>query len=67
VCSSDLTSLSTKDVVGQLRKLNGNVDQSGYLSAIVALLQAIYAQNQGGTGAALGAQSSRRAAELGAF
>lgn len=60
-------SLSTKDVVGQLRKLNGNVDQSGYLSAIVALLQAIYAQNQGGTGAALGAQSSRRAAELGAF
>jgi len=61
------STISTKDVVGQLRKLNGNVDQSSYLSAIVTLLQAIVAQGSGSGNAAMGAQSSRQAAELGAF
>jgi hypothetical protein len=58
---------STKDVVGQLRALNGNVDQSSHLTSIIALLQILVAQGTGSSGAALGAQSSRRAAELGAF
>lgn len=64
--SDAASNVSTKDVVGQLRALNGNVDQSSYLSAIIALLQAIASQGQGGN-AAMGAQTSRRYAELGAF
>lgn len=59
--------LSTKDVVGQLRKLNGTADQSSYLAVIISLLQALLAQGAGTGGAALGAQASRRTAELGAF
>ena len=49
------------------KRLNGNVDQSSYLSAIVMLLQAILSQGNGSGNAAMGAQSSRQAAELGAF
>jgi hypothetical protein len=61
------STVSTKDVVGQLRKLNGTADQSSYLAAIVSLLQLIAAQNNGSGSAAAGAQFSRASAELGAF
>jgi hypothetical protein len=60
--------LSNKDVVGQLRNMNGTASQSTMLmSTMIAVLQAILAQGQGGGGVALGAQASRQQSELGAF
>jgi hypothetical protein len=61
-------SMSNKDVVGAIRRQSGDLDQGPTLSAILATLQAmLVAQQTGGGGAALGAQRSRAAAELGAF
>ena len=60
------SSLSNRDIVGAIRRQSGDLDQSATLGAILTVLQAIYDQSGGGN-AALGAQSSRRFAELGAF
>jgi hypothetical protein len=61
--------LSNKDVVGQLRNMNGTASQSTMLmSTMIAVLQAILAQGQGSSGGvALGAAASRQRGELGAF
>jgi hypothetical protein len=60
--------LSNKDVVGQLRNMNGTASQSTMMmSTMIAVLQAILAQGQGSGGVALGAQGSRQRSELGAF
>jgi hypothetical protein len=60
--------LSNKDVVGQLRNMNGTASQSTMLmSTMIAVLQAILAQGQGSGGVALGAAASRQRGELGAF
>jgi hypothetical protein len=60
--------MSNKDVVGQLRSMNGSASQGTVLmSSMIAVLQAILAQGQGGSNVIAATSSSRRAAELGAF
>ena len=57
---------SDKDVVGQLRALNGNVDQSPYFATLIAEVRALRQAVQ--TSSATGvAATARTAAALGAF
>ena len=58
---------SDKDVVGQLRALNGNVDQSTYFATLIAEVRALR-QAVPSSGSATGvAATARTAAALGAF
>jgi hypothetical protein len=60
--------MSNKDVVGQLRSMNGSASQGTVLmSSMIAVLQAILAQGQGGSNVVASTSSSRRMSELGAF
>jgi hypothetical protein len=57
---------SDADVVGQLRALNGNVDQSAYFATLIAEVRALRQAVQSGSATGVAA-TARTAAALGAF